>query len=65
MKTNILKILTKILSFTGLCLTLIPSFFVMSNSIEPDSARQLMILGTVIWFTLAPFWMDKQPVESE
>jgi hypothetical protein len=65
MKTNILKLLAKILSFTGLCLTLIPSFFVMSNSIEPDSARQLMILGTVMWFILAPFWMDKKTVESK
>ncbi len=55
-----MKIILKIVSFIGLLLTLFPSFFVFLKTIEFDTHKNLMLLGTVMWFATAPFWMNKK-----
>jgi hypothetical protein len=52
--------LTKIISFLGLGLTLIPSFFVFNNSISLDSAKILMFVGSLVWFIATPNWINKE-----
>lgn len=59
MKTSL-----KLISFIGLGLTLLPSFFVFFGVIELDTNKNLMILGTVLWFITAPFWMNKRVQEK-
>ena len=54
------KISLKIVSFAGLFLTLIPSIMVFSNGLDLDSCKNLMLLGTIIWFGTSPFWMNKK-----
>ncbi len=54
MKTSL-----KLISLIGLGLTLFPSFFVFYGVIELDPNKNLMILGTILWFITAPFWMNK------
>ncbi len=54
------KISLKIVSFTGLALTLIPSIMVFSNGFDLDSCKNLMLLGTILWFGTSPFWMNKK-----
>lgn len=54
-----MRSLLKILSYIGLGLTLIPSVLVFSGNISIDVSKTLMLLGTVIWFLLAPSWMNK------
>ena len=54
-----LKLISKIISYTGLVLTLIPAFLVLSNSIEFNTHKHLMLVGTVLWFGTRPFWMSK------
>ena len=54
------KISLKIVSFIGLFLTLIPSIMVFSNGLDLDSCKNLMLLGTIIWFGTSPFWMNKK-----
>ena len=52
-----MKLLTQILSAVGLALTVGPSFFVFSGHITWDTHHVLMIIGTVLWFISAPYWM--------
>jgi len=48
-----------IISLAGLCLTVIPSFMVLAGKITWDSHSNLMVLGMILWFGSAPFWMKK------
>lgn len=54
--TNLLKIL----SFAGLGLTVLPAFFVFAGSISWELHATLMLVGTVLWFGTAPFWMKEK-----
>jgi hypothetical protein len=54
-----MKSIIKIVSFIGLALTIIPSIMVFSGSIDLDSCKTLMIIGTFIWFATAPSYMNK------
>jgi hypothetical protein len=60
-----MKILLKIISFCGLGLTLIPSLLLFSGQISASTCKLLMLLGTVLWFVTAPFWMNESPEEDE
>jgi len=51
--------LLMILSFCGLGLTIIPSFFVYIKIIGFTDHLILMLIGTVIWFGSAPAWMNR------
>jgi high-affinity Fe2+/Pb2+ permease len=50
----------KILSYLGLALTVVPSFLVFSGVIDLSYHKMLMLIGTLLWFLTAPFWMNKQ-----
>jgi hypothetical protein len=58
-----MRAILKILSFIGLILTVVPSFLVFSGSITLDMHKWLMLLGTILWFVSAPFWMNKKATE--
>lgn len=53
----------KMLSFAGLVLTLVPSFLVFGGAITFQLHKQLMLIGAVLWFITAPFWLGKIPRE--
>jgi hypothetical protein len=52
------------LSTIGLALTLIPSFFVLAGILDLDINKNLMMLGTVLWFSTVPFWINKVQEDS-
>ncbi len=54
-----MKQLIKIVSILGLALTLLPSILLFQEVISANLCKQLMLLGTVMWFTTAPSWMNK------
>ena len=58
-----MKTILKIISFIGLILTLVPSFIVFSGAMTLDMHKWLMLLGTLVWFVTAPFWMNKKASE--
>ncbi|MEB2775436.1 hypothetical protein SYJ56_08960 [Algoriphagus sp. D3-2-R+10] len=60
-----MKSLLKIISFTALALTLIPSFLVLKGIITPDLSKTLMLIGTLVWFGSASFWLNKSEKEEE
>jgi hypothetical protein len=46
-----------LISVLGLALTVAPSVAVFLGKISWQTHVTLMLLGTVLWFATAPFWM--------
>lgn len=59
-----MKRVLQIISFIGLLLTIIPSTLVYAGKIEIQMHFTLMIVGMVLWFATAPFWMKSQKLEE-
>jgi hypothetical protein len=55
-----MKVLLIILSVIGLGLTIIPSILVFIQDISLESHKQLMLVGMILWFATAPFWIKEQ-----
>ena len=54
-----MKVLLMILSYLGLGLTILPSFFVFIKMIDFNDHIVLMLIGTIVWFCTSPFWMNR------
>ncbi|MBK7978934.1 MAG: hypothetical protein IPK06_02750 [Ignavibacteriae bacterium] len=55
-----MKALIKILSLISLIATILPSILVFNNVISMETNKLIMTLGTLLWFSTAPFWMNKK-----
>ncbi len=55
-----ITIFLKILSFTGLVLTVVPSILVFTDAITFDMHTNLMVVGMLMWFATSPFWMKEK-----
>ncbi|MDZ7690923.1 MAG: hypothetical protein U5K69_07260 [Balneolaceae bacterium] len=55
-----MKILLIIVSLAGLALTLVPSILVFMQDISLADHKFYMIIGMILWFTTAPFWIKEQ-----
>lgn len=55
-----MRTLTIIISFIGLALTIIPSFLVLIGEASMAQNRNLMLIGTLLWFGSVPFWMNRK-----
>jgi len=49
-----------VFSFLGLCLTIIPAFFVFYGAASWNTHSNMMFAGMVLWFVTAPFWLGKK-----
>ena len=58
-----MKNLLKIVSFSGLLLTVTPAFMVFYKVIDKPIHFVLMLIGTLLWFASAPFWMKGTSLE--
>ena len=59
-----MKTLMKLISFAGLCMTLLPAFLVFNGSMTWERHALFMLIGTVLWFGSAPFWMTGEKEEA-
>jgi hypothetical protein len=59
-----MKTLLKIISYTGLGLSIIPAILLFKETISADTCKLLMAAGTFMWFTTAPSWMNKAEEEN-
>jgi len=55
-----MKILLIILSIAGLALTIVPSALVFARDMSLETHKQFMLVGMLVWFVTAPFWMKEQ-----
>ncbi|WP_339707277.1 hypothetical protein [Algoriphagus aquimarinus] len=60
-----MKNILKIISFAALALTLVPSFLVFKGVITPEFSKTLMLIGTIVWFVSASFWMNTSDEKDE
>ena len=51
------RIIITILAITGLILTILPSFLLFSGNITSNLNKQLMFIGFLLWFVVAPGWL--------
>jgi hypothetical protein len=54
------RILLITAAVTGLLLTLVPSFLNWQGIIEPGPVNNIMLAGTIIWFSSAGFLFAKK-----
>jgi hypothetical protein len=55
-----MTIALKVVSYLGLGLTLIPAFLVFAGILSWNIHALLMMVGTVLWFITAPFWIKEK-----
>jgi len=55
-----MTVLLKIISFSGLAFTVVPSIFVFTQTISFEMHANLMVAGMILWFTTSPFWMKEK-----
>ena len=55
----------KVLSFIGLGFTIAPSLLVFSGNIGMDINKNLMLIGTILWFGTVIFWMNKNKQRNQ
>lgn len=55
-----MKTALKLFSILGLGLTIVPAGLVFLNQIPWQTHANLMLIGTILWFVTAPFWMKKK-----
>ncbi|MEZ4776826.1 MAG: hypothetical protein R3D00_26865 [Bacteroidia bacterium] len=54
-----MKTALKVISFTGLGLTIIPAMLVAAGILANTQNKTLMLIGTIMWFATVPFWMGR------
>jgi hypothetical protein len=60
-----MRTIFKIISFTGLALTIVPSILVFKEVIAMKAHYLLMAIGFALWFASAPFWIKSKALEGE
>lgn len=49
-----------IISIIGLILTIVPAILVFVQEISHQTSKHLMLVGMIMWFSTAFFWMKEQ-----
>ncbi len=60
-----MKRILKIISYLGLVLTIVPSLFVFKGVFDIKVHYYLMIVGMVLWFGTAPFYMKSKSLDEK
>ncbi|MEX1241190.1 MAG: hypothetical protein WEB30_15810 [Cyclobacteriaceae bacterium] len=50
----------KALSVIGLILSLLPALLSFNGVISFEQFKILLLTGTILWFSTAPFWINKK-----
>jgi hypothetical protein len=57
--TSRTKHILQIISYLGLALSILPAFLVFVGILSKDNYLRLMLIGMVLWFSTAVFWIRK------
>lgn len=60
-----MRLSLKIISFTGLLLTILPAFLHFYGVIEFEQHKPITLMGTTLYLLSAPFWMNKTKKKAE
>ena len=53
------KAMLKTICYLGLALSLLPAFLVFGDVVSRQTYVRLMVLGMVLWFGTASFWIKR------
>jgi len=53
------KRILQTISFLGLAVTVLPAFLVLGGVVSRQTHTHLMLLGMVMWFGTATFWIRR------
>jgi high-affinity Fe2+/Pb2+ permease len=53
-------IIIQLISYLGLALSVVPGFLVFFGKMEFESYKIWILIGTILWFVSAPFWINKK-----
>ncbi len=56
-----MRIILQIISWIALAATLVPSMLYCVGSMPLDMVKWIMLLATIVWFAVTPFWMNRKP----
>lgn len=59
-----MKHLLQLISIAGLLLTLVPALLVFNGTLPLQQHKWLMLVGVILWFGSAPFWLNKKGAEN-
>ncbi|MAT68603.1 MAG: hypothetical protein CMJ58_03690 [Planctomycetaceae bacterium] len=59
-----MKAALKLVSYAGLALTIVPAVLLYHGRIDDALYRNLMVLGMLVWFGSAIFWIRPDHAES-
>jgi hypothetical protein len=54
-----MKKILQFISYLGLILTVLPGFLVFMGKMSFENYKTWVLIGTLVWFTTAPFWINK------
>lgn len=54
------QLILKVISVIGLLLMLVPSVLLLHDAIEESMVKTFMMIGTLVWFATATFWLGKR-----
>jgi len=55
-----MKPLIPVVSIIGLALVIVPPIVYLAGAIDKSSMTSLMLVGTIVWFVTAPFWLGRK-----
>ncbi len=62
---SLLKKILIVISAIGLAFTFVPSVLSFKGIITMENHFMFMLIGTVLWFATAPFWMKTKSLDDE
>ena len=60
-----MRVLALVIAFSGLILTIVPSFFVFLGDLSWEVHSRLMLIGMLLWFIFAPIGMKSKEQNTE
>ncbi len=55
-----MRIALQIISCIALAMTVLPSLFYVSGNMELERVKGILMLATIVWFAVTPFWMGRK-----
>ncbi len=55
-----MRLVLQLISWIALIMTVLPSLIYFSGNMELDHVKLLLIVASVVWFVVTPFWMDRK-----
>ena len=55
-----MRLILQTISGIALAMTVLPPLVYFSGNMELDHVKLLLLLASIVWFAVTPFWMGKK-----